>query len=144
MMPDLHIYHEGESVVLKRVFHDLIRALDDETGSFGDAGAEYIETELPEMVVTARAPEVVSENPAFADMELRVFDLVRRGNRIEGDIKDKHTGAPVADVTVLVEGTTMGALTNEDGRFVLSNLPDGAATLRVSHVSYERMNIDVR
>lgn len=43
-------------------------------------------------------------------------------------------GMPVLGATILVKGTTIGTVTDTDGKFLLRNLPSGGAVLQVSYV----------
>ena len=55
---------------------------------------------------------------------------------IRGSVSDEATGEPLTGVTILIEGTTKGMLTDLDGKFNLSVEP-GVYNLRFSFVSYE-------
>jgi TonB-linked SusC/RagA family outer membrane protein len=60
-------------------------------------------------------------------------------NAISGTVKDAATGEALIGVTVLVKGTTMGALTDIDGKFTLPvNSP---ATLQLSFVGYTTQEV---
>jgi len=59
---------------------------------------------------------------------------------IRGTVYEDATGEPLPGVTVFVEGTTTGAMTDFDGKFSLSIAP-GTYNLRVSFISYETINI---
>src|SRR5262245_32157245 len=55
-------------------------------------------------------------------------------------IKGKITTAddkPAADVTVVVKGTSKGALTNAEGFFIIKNLPAGSFELEISLIGYQ-------
>ena len=54
---------------------------------------------------------------------------------VTGIVIDSLLGEPVAFASVRVEGTRRGAVTREDGRFLL-RLPAGRYTLNFSHVSF--------
>lgn len=64
---------------------------------------------------------------------------------ITGKLLDKETGEPVANASVIVHGTSLGNITNQDGEFRL-HLPDSLSheTLTFSHVGYIRQNIQAR
>jgi hypothetical protein len=59
---------------------------------------------------------------------------------IRGTVYDDATAETLPGVTVFVEGTTLGAITDFDGKFSIS-LPPGEYALRVSFISYETLNI---
>ena len=60
---------------------------------------------------------------------------------IKGKVTDK-AGETIIGASVLVQGTTNGAVTDIDGEFALSNVPSNA-TLRVSFVGYKTENVAV-
>ena len=60
---------------------------------------------------------------------------------ISGKIID-DTGQPVPGVTVVVKGTTHGTITDVDGNYSLSNIPDGAI-LRFSFIGMKAQEITV-
>jgi len=57
---------------------------------------------------------------------------------IRGTVYDDATGEYLPGVTVVVEGTTLGALTDLDGKFNIKLAP-GSYSLRVSYISYETL-----
>ncbi len=59
---------------------------------------------------------------------------------IRGSVYDDATGEPLISVTVVIEGTTKGTLTDPDGKFNLSMSP-GKYNLKLSYISYETMII---
>jgi len=59
---------------------------------------------------------------------------------IRGTITEDATGEPLPGVTVFVEGTTIGAMSDFDGEFSIPIAP-GLYDLRVSFISYETINI---
>jgi len=59
---------------------------------------------------------------------------------IRGTVFDDGFGESLPGVTIFLEGTTMGTLTDLDGKFSLE-VPPGVYTLRVSYISYETMHI---
>ncbi len=57
--------------------------------------------------------------------------------RIRGRVIDAETKAPLAGVNIVVEGTTLGAATDEKGEYLITNVPAGIQTLTASYVGYE-------
>jgi len=49
----------------------------------------------------------------------------QQGNKVSGKITDQ-TGAPLPGVAIVVKGTTMGIVTDTDGKYSLSNIPNNA------------------
>jgi CarboxypepD_reg-like domain len=56
--------------------------------------------------------------------------------KITGTITDADNGEPLPGVNVVLEGTTMGAVTNLDGYYVILNVPPGGYTLKASYIGY--------
>ncbi len=67
--------------------------------------------------------------------------LFAQNGSVRGTIFDETLGENMTGVTVVVEGTNIGALTDLDGKFSISVAP-GAYTLKVSFVSYEPVVIN--
>ena len=55
---------------------------------------------------------------------------------IRGTVVDGKDNYPLIGATVRVEGTGFGAITDPDGKFSISNVPDGTYTVIISYVSY--------
>lgn len=56
--------------------------------------------------------------------------------RIVGQVTDASTQAPLSGVQVFIPGTQFGSLTNQDGRYLLLNVPAGTHTLRTVVIGY--------
>lgn len=56
---------------------------------------------------------------------------------IRGEVTDKASGKPLQYASVGLSGSTVGAITNSEGIFVLPNIPIGRHTILVSFVGYE-------
>ena len=63
------------------------------------------------------------------------FGQVR--SRIAGTVKDADTGKPLPYVNVIVENLGLGAAANENGQYVIVNIPVGTWRVRASMVGYE-------
>jgi outer membrane receptor protein involved in Fe transport len=61
--------------------------------------------------------------------------------KISGTVSDRKTGETLIGVTVKVVGTTFGASTDVDGRFLIAGLPSGKYTIEVSYVGYASKRI---
>ncbi len=64
------------------------------------------------------------------------FASAQSRSRIEGTVKDAKTGEPLPGANVLVVGTSLGAVTNLNGHFVIVNVPVGSYDVRASMVGY--------
>ena len=63
--------------------------------------------------------------------------------RIEGMVVESRSQRPLAGATVLVAGTTRGAMTNDEGRFVLVDVPAGRHQLSARRIGFESASLTV-
>ena len=77
---------------------------------------------------------------AFTFIILLPAMLVAQKSYIRGSVFDQKTGETLPGVTVFLEGTTIGTLTDFDGNFSLS-VEGGTYELRLSYISYETKRI---
>ena len=61
--------------------------------------------------------------------------------KINGVIHEEITGEPLPGVTILVEGTNLGAATDNSGYFFIINVPVGVYTLRISLMGYATIKV---
>jgi TonB-dependent SusC/RagA subfamily outer membrane receptor len=54
-----------------------------------------------------------------------IAEMVAQQSSISGTVTDE-AGDPLPGVTVIIKGTTQGTVTNSDGNFSITNLPEGA------------------
>ena len=59
---------------------------------------------------------------------------------ITGRVVDRTTSQPLINAQVLVAGTTLGAVTNQDGRFVIPQVPAGQREVRITLLGYKAAN----
>jgi TonB-dependent receptor len=60
---------------------------------------------------------------------------------IKGTIKDAKTQEAIIGASAVIEGTTIGAATDIDGKFIIPKVPAGTHTLIISFVSYQKKTI---
>ncbi len=58
-------------------------------------------------------------------------------SRITGSVKDAKTGENLVGVNVIVQGTTLGAATDINGKYFIVNVPVGTYNLKVSMIGYK-------
>ena len=56
--------------------------------------------------------------------------------KIAGIVKDEASGEPLPGVNVYLEGTTIGAATDLDGYYVITNVPPGKFNLKSAMIGY--------
>lgn len=62
---------------------------------------------------------------------------------VKGTVTSGEDGLPVVGASVLVKGTTIGTITDVDGRFSIQNLPASAPTIVVSFVGMKSQELPV-
>lgn len=65
------------------------------------------------------------------------FTLIGQNGTIGGRILDVKTQEPIIGANVFVQGTTVGAATDIEGNFLISNVKPGSYTIVVSFVTYK-------
>ncbi len=56
---------------------------------------------------------------------------------IKGILTDNKTGDPVIGVSVIIEGTTLGAITDFDGKYFIEKVPPGIYNLKITSLHYK-------
>jgi len=62
--------------------------------------------------------------------------------RITGTVTDTQTKQPLIGASVALVGTTLGGITDENGRYTIANVPVGTYKLRISSVGYGTVEVD--
>ncbi|MDX1660161.1 MAG: carboxypeptidase-like regulatory domain-containing protein [Gemmatimonadota bacterium] len=72
--------------------------------------------------------------PAFAQVTGKVI----------GTVTDRDTGQPLVGAQVVVEGTNLGNVTNEDGYYFINNVPVGVQRITAQYLGYQTQQQDQR
>ena len=75
-----------------------------------------------------------------------VSSVFAQTGKISGSVIDRQTKEPLIGATVLIVGSTMGAATGIDGRYVILNAPPGNYSVKTTYVGYQDVtvtNVDV-
>ncbi|MCU0454220.1 MAG: TonB-dependent receptor [Bacteroidetes bacterium] len=67
--------------------------------------------------------------------------LAGNTGKLSGRVLDARTGEPLPGANVLLEGTSQGAMTDADGRYVILNIPPGQYTAAASFIGYRRLRM---
>lgn len=73
--------------------------------------------------------------------------LLAQTGTLSGTISDAQTGEPLIGATVILEGTTTGAATNSEGRYLIEGIEPKTYNIKASYVGYRsltRFNIVIR
>ena len=65
-------------------------------------------------------------------------------SKVTGIVTSEEDGFPVVGASVLVKGTTVGTVTDLDGNFVLSNIPNSATTVIVSFIGLKTQELPIK
>ncbi len=72
-----------------------------------------------------------------------VMAMCQSPGTMSGLVTDLQTGEPLPGANVLLMGTSLGASTGLDGRYLIPNVPPGTYTVRVSYVGYRHLEASV-
>ncbi|MBN2894258.1 MAG: carboxypeptidase-like regulatory domain-containing protein [Bacteroidales bacterium] len=70
--------------------------------------------------------------------------LIPNEKTITGTVTDEIDGYPLPGVQVIVKGTSIGTITDIDGKYVLNNVPDDAKTLVFSFVGMKTQEVKIK
>lgn len=65
--------------------------------------------------------------------------IMAQDGTLKGIVYDDDDGEPIGYCAVQLAGTSFGALTNSDGTFIITKIPRGTYTVRVSYLGYQDM-----
>lgn len=80
-------------------------------------------------------PWYLSSRPTYRSAQPD-FRQLPGSREVQGIVRDADTGEPLIGATVIVRGTTIGTVTDLDGKFRL-NVPGSNTQLEISYVGYE-------
>jgi TonB-dependent receptor len=66
----------------------------------------------------------------------------RRGS-VRGIVTDAATGEPIVGTTIIVEGTSIGTISDARGQFTISNITPGAVSIIATYLGYEVFRRDI-
>ena len=73
-------------------------------------------------------------------LALAIFTAVpisaQQTGTVTGTVTGRNTGSPLGDVQVSITGTGLGQLSNQDGRFLIINVPVGEHTITAQLIGY--------
>jgi outer membrane receptor protein involved in Fe transport len=80
---------------------------------------------------------------AFAAWLVAWHGVVSAGTtgKLAGEVKDKETGEPLPGVNVVLEGTTIGGVTDADGRYYILLIAPGTYNVTASLIGYQTVQI---
>lgn len=82
------------------------------------------------------SPSMNLAEPRVQDMKGATPMRVLAAARIIGRVTNANTGQPVGSAQVTIDGTTLGALSAEDGTYAIAAVPEGTQLLRVRRLGF--------
>jgi len=70
--------------------------------------------------------------------------VTAQNQKVTGVVISEEDGLPVVGASILVKGTTIGSISDLDGKFVLSNVPSSAKTLVVSFIGMKAAEVAIK
>ena len=64
--------------------------------------------------------------------------------KVSGLVVSAEDGEPVVGASVLVKGTSIGSVTDYDGKFTIANVPSSAKTLVVSYIGMKKQEVAIK
>ena len=86
-----------------------------------------------------RASAVLAAALLFAAPSLNA----QQTGTVTGRVTDAQGGAPIASVQIYIEGLNLGALTQQNGRYLLVNVPAGTHTVTAARIGYGTITSEV-
>ncbi|MCB0632392.1 MAG: TonB-dependent receptor [Saprospiraceae bacterium] len=74
---------------------------------------------------------------------LPLWGISQTNHTIRGEVRDAASDEPLIGASLAIEGTTLGVITNVDGKFLLPDVRAGEVVLQVSYLGYEQQNIQL-
>lgn len=64
--------------------------------------------------------------------------------KVTGTVTSSEDKQPIVGASVLAKGTTVGTITDMDGKFVLPNVPESAKTLVISYIGMKTKEVGIQ
>jgi TonB-dependent receptor len=64
-------------------------------------------------------------------------------SNIEGYVRDAKTGEALFGANVMLLGTSMGSATDMNGKYLISNVPAGSYSLRITYIGYKTQTAEI-
>lgn len=81
--------------------------------------------------------------PALLSMLITGATLAQDSASLSGYVRDATSGETLLLANVRVEGTLIGAATNNSGYYTVTNIPQGALTVAVSYIGYRTERVEL-
>lgn len=75
---------------------------------------------------------------------LSISMLMAQSSTVTGIVKSIEDGEPIIGASILVKGTSVGTITNMEGKFVISQVSAKSKVLVVSYVGMKTMEVSIK
>lgn len=79
----------------------------------------------------------------FALLCLSIGITMAQVSKVTGVIISAEDNEPIMGASILIKGTSLGTITDIDGRYVIHNIPAGAKLLQISYVGMITQEIPI-
>ncbi|MDX1642615.1 MAG: TonB family protein, partial [Balneolaceae bacterium] len=93
-------------------------------------------------VIGYQQSEPIIEEPEinYNMMEVKVD---RSGNSIEGTVMNSKSGEPLPGANIIIQGTNTGTVSDENGRFHISNAEKENSQIMVSYIGFRTVQVNL-
>ena len=70
--------------------------------------------------------------------------FAQKNATLKGVVKDAKTGEKMYSATVYLKGTSIGSITDEHGKYIITGIPSGEYTIEVSYLGYEHFTKSIK
>lgn len=80
-------------------------------------------------------------------LALQAFNVYAQNGSLRGEVIDAKTGEAIIGVTVRLENTSLGAITNLEGKYFITNIPPKSYNVNAAYIGYAtqtKFNIVIR
>lgn len=68
-----------------------------------------------------------------------ISQMMAQNGKVRGFVYEKASDAPIPFANITLEGTSIGAVANDEGYFLLNEVPTGEYTIKVSFVGFQQV-----
>jgi hypothetical protein len=72
-----------------------------------------------------------------------LLSIAQKGATVRGNVYDQINGQPIPFANVILRGTSVGATTDPNGFFQISNAPEGVQTLVTTFIGYDSVVLEI-
>ncbi len=72
-----------------------------------------------------------------------ILVMASSGGTISGTITESESGEPISHATIIIEGSKLGAISDNNGKFTLRNVPQGSHKLISSLIGYKTFTEEI-